>query len=116
MSAGGEPALQVQGVSKSFAGHLSLARIEVLNGIDLCVRQGEIYGFIGANGAGKTTTIKIVTGLIFAGGGEVRILGCPVELPESRRKVGYLPERPSFHIILQGPSSIGCNPNTLFVE
>ena len=46
-----------------------------LDGIDLEVKQGEVYGFIGPNGAGKTTTIRVVLGILRADAGEVRIFG-----------------------------------------
>jgi len=46
-----------------------------LQGVDLTVKQGEVYGFIGPNGAGKTTTIRILLGMVRKSGGEVKLLG-----------------------------------------
>ncbi|HZH61717.1 MAG TPA: ABC transporter ATP-binding protein [Metabacillus sp.] len=47
----------------------------VLNGVNIEVNQGEVYGFIGPNGAGKSTTIRILLGILKASGGQVRIFG-----------------------------------------
>ncbi|HET9792844.1 MAG TPA: ABC transporter ATP-binding protein [Thermoanaerobaculia bacterium] len=66
--------------------------ITALDGIDLEVHSGELFGLLGPNGAGKTTTVKILLGLTRATSGDASIHGIPVSDPESRRRVGYLPE------------------------
>ena len=66
--------------------------ITALDGVDLEVHSGELFGLLGPNGAGKTTTVKILLGLTRATAGEASIHGIPVSDPESRRRVGYLPE------------------------
>jgi ABC-2 type transport system ATP-binding protein len=66
--------------------------ITALDGIDLEVEPGELFGLLGPNGAGKTTTVKILLGLTRPTGGSASIHGIPVSDPESRRRVGYLPE------------------------
>lgn len=97
LSGKGSPVLEVRGLEKSFAAHLSLGRTHVVRGIDLEVRRGEIYGLLGPNGAGKTTTLKIVLGLLRADRGTVRLLGKSPGDPASRLKVGFLPENPYFY-------------------
>jgi ABC-2 type transport system ATP-binding protein len=64
-----------------------------IDGLDLAVRAGEIYGFLGPNGAGKTTTIRLLLDLIRPTSGEARVLGEPPRSggPALRRRVGYLP-------------------------
>src|SRR5690554_3430294 len=53
----------------------SYGRQVALQGVDLTVKQGEVYGFIGPNGAGKTTTIRILLGMLRKSGGEAKLLG-----------------------------------------
>lgn len=60
--------------------------------LDMTVRQGDIYGFIGRNGSGKSTTMKMLCGLATPTEGEVRLFGKPVEDPAARRRVGALVE------------------------
>jgi ABC-2 type transport system ATP-binding protein len=64
-----------------------------LDGLDLAVNGGEVYGFLGPNGAGKTTTIRILLDLIRPTRGSATVLGMtPAESgPQLRRRVGYLP-------------------------
>ncbi|RLD97240.1 MAG: ABC transporter ATP-binding protein, partial [Aquificota bacterium] len=71
-------------------------------GLNLDIHQGEIFGFVGPNGAGKSTTIKLIMNLIFPTRGRVRIMGLEASHPAARRKVGYLPENPSFYDHLTG--------------
>ena len=66
--------------------------MRALDGLCLQVEPGEIFGLLGPNGAGKTTAVKILLGLTRASSGEASIFGVPVGRPESRRRVGYLPE------------------------
>jgi ABC-2 type transport system ATP-binding protein len=70
----------------------SYGRVRALEGLDLEVRSGEIYGFLGPNGAGKTTTIRLLVDLIRPDGGSVSVLGLDPasEGVELRRRVGYL--------------------------
>ena len=67
--ADGEPVIEIRGLRKSYGGQ------EVVCGIDLDVRAGEIFAFLGPNGAGKTTTVEILEGYRRRDGGEVRVLG-----------------------------------------
>jgi ABC-2 type transport system ATP-binding protein len=80
-------AILTQGLTKSYG------RVPALRGVDLEVRQGEIFGFLGPNGAGKTTTIRCLLDLIRPNGGVVRVLGLdPQKKPEAvRASCGYLP-------------------------
>lgn len=56
------------------------------------VEPGEIFGVVGPNGAGKTTTLKSVAGLLEPTDGEVRLAGEPADDPDTRSKLGFLPE------------------------
>ncbi|NUR57075.1 MAG: ABC transporter ATP-binding protein [Acidobacteria bacterium] len=68
--------------------------LRAVDGIDLQVPAGSLYGFLGPNGAGKSTTIKCLTGLLRPSGGEMRILGIdPLADPVAvKRRIGVVPE------------------------
>jgi len=86
------PAIEVRGLRKVFRTSVTRGRITALDGVDLSVRPGELFGLLGPNGAGKTTTVKILLGLTRPTEGQAFISGLSVSDPESRRSVGYLPE------------------------
>jgi ABC-2 type transport system ATP-binding protein len=85
-------AIEARGLMKVYRSGLKGRRVIALNGFDLRVEPGEVFGLLGPNGAGKTTTVKILLGLTHATAGDASIFGIPVGDPESRRRVGYLPE------------------------
>ncbi len=70
--------------------------------LHLQVGPGEVFGFLGPNGAGKTTSIKMLLGLAKPTSGEARLLGQPIGDPQSRSRVGFLPEHFRFHDWLTG--------------
>jgi ABC-2 type transport system ATP-binding protein len=81
------PAIEVEGLVREFK-----KGPRAVDGIDLAVQPGEIYGFLGPNGAGKTTTVKLLLGLARPTSGTGKVLGAPMGDLATRRKVGYLPE------------------------
>jgi ABC-2 type transport system ATP-binding protein len=84
--------IEAQGLRKVYRSRFGGRAVAALDGLDLRVEPGEVFGLLGPNGAGKTTTVKILLGLTFPTGGSARVLGLPVADPASRRRVGYLPE------------------------
>jgi len=79
-------AIEAKGLTKRFGAFTAV------DAVDLDIRRGEIFGFLGSNGCGKTTTMKMLTGLIEPSAGEARLFGRPVDARamESRRRVGYM--------------------------
>ncbi len=92
-----ELAIQTSGLTKQYRSHLGMTGALVLDGLDLSIREREVFGFLGRNGAGKTTTIKILCGLARQSGGEAAIFGENVRRKNARRLIGYLPESPYFY-------------------
>ena len=86
-------AIDVAGVTKRFGDKT------VVNAIDLQVRRGEIYGFLGPNGSGKTTFIRMLCGLLTPDAGRGTCLGYDVrtEQAEIKRHVGYMTQRFSYY-------------------
>jgi ABC-2 type transport system ATP-binding protein len=74
-------------------------QVHALDGLDLNVAAGQIYGFLGPNGAGKTTTLRILAGLAQADQGQAFIMGQPASRKnfEQRRSLGVLAEEPAFY-------------------
>ena len=95
MSEAPTPALVTTGLSKSYrTGHIIQGRRPALQDLDLEVRAGEIFGYVGPNGSGKTTTLKLVVGLLKPDRGDARVLGQPLASRAWRYRAGYLPEHP----------------------
>jgi len=95
-------ALKVRGLRKRYGS------IVALDGLDLSVPSGVVYGFLGPNGAGKTTTMRILSGLIHLDAGTIEVLGTPFR-PRDRRRlfdVGALIETPSFYPYLSGRDNL----------
>ncbi|MDQ1465821.1 MAG: type transport system ATP-binding protein [Actinomycetota bacterium] len=89
-------AIEATGLTKVYRGRRG--PIRALDGLDLDVPNGGVFGFLGANGAGKTTTIRAAVGHLRASRGTMRVLGAtvPNELPKVIDRIGALVEQPSF--------------------
>jgi ABC-2 type transport system ATP-binding protein len=93
-----ELAIETENLTKEYPhGFLHLKKKTSLEGLNMQVETGEVFGFIGPNGAGKSTTIKLLLRLIFPTAGSARILGKPIDDIEMHRDIGYLPEQPYFY-------------------
>ncbi len=85
-------AIEMEDVEKSYGSH------EVLKGLNLEVKKGEIFGLLGPNGVGKTTLFQTIIGLLKQDGGTIKIDGEPHdEGKKIREKIGYLPSDISFY-------------------
>jgi ABC-2 type transport system ATP-binding protein len=80
--------LRVEYRSKEFGNVPKLA----LNGLNLSVRAGEVFGFLGPNGAGKTTTMNVLLGYVNPTAGAAYLFDVNVREPIARQRIGYLPE------------------------
>ena len=91
-------ALATRGLRKSYGPRLAL------DGLDLSVPTGVVYGFLGPNGAGKTTTMRLLTGLLHPDAGTIELLGQPFRRGDRHRlfAVGALIESRSFYPYLDG--------------
>jgi ABC-2 type transport system ATP-binding protein len=96
--AAGAPAVLCRGLTKRYGPVLAL------DGLDLEVPVGSIFGFLGPNGAGKTTTMRLLTSLARPSGGSAAVGGVPVGDGEPNRRgvLGYLDQDPRFHGWMKG--------------
>ena len=84
-------AVDVESVTKSFGS------LQALDGVNLRVRQGEIYGLLGPNGAGKTTLIRAIVGLVVPTSGAVTVLGRRLPNLDVLREVGYMTQQAALY-------------------
>jgi ABC-type multidrug transport system ATPase subunit len=98
----GEPMITTQDLAKWYG------QLRAVDGIDLDVRAGDVYGFLGANGSGKTTTVRMLLGLVLPTSGSVQLLG--ERMPRAARRVlprvGALIEGPAHHGHLSGRANL----------
>jgi ABC-2 type transport system ATP-binding protein len=80
------------GLSKVFRDFWLRNRVRAVDGLDLEVRRGEVFGLLGPNGSGKSTTIKMILGLLHPSAGQVLVFGKRPDDVATKRQIGYLPE------------------------
>ncbi|MBL0749802.1 ABC transporter ATP-binding protein [Nocardioides baculatus] len=94
--------IRTDGLTKKFG------RVTAVDAVGLDVREGDVYGFLGANGSGKTTTVRMLLGLVLATSGSIEVLGEP--MPASGRdvltRVGALVEGPAAYPHLSGRANL----------
>lgn len=100
MSAAGF-AVETANLTKVYGKH-----IRAVDGLNLSVRTGEVYGFLGPNGAGKTTTLRMLLGLIHATSGRAVVLGTAPGDPDSLARVGAMVEESAFYPYLSGRDNL----------
>ncbi len=95
----GAPAIELRGLTKRFGETVAL------DGVDLVVRPGIVFGFLGRNGAGKTTALRILSGLARPTAGTARVLGHDVAHTSDtvRARIGFLPDVPGFYPWMTAP-------------
>nr|WP_035875977.1 ATP-binding cassette domain-containing protein [Cryobacterium sp. MLB-32] len=95
-------AIETRGLTKRFG------RQTAVNGIDLAVPRGAVFGFLGPNGSGKTTSIRMLLGLTTATTGQISVLGenMPARIHNVLPRVGALVEGPAFYPFLSGAANL----------
>ena len=90
--------LQLSNLTKKFGNFIAV------NNINLEIREGDFFGFLGQNGAGKTTTIKMITGLYSPSSGSVHIGGYDIQKNpiDAKSLIGYIPDQPFLYEKLTG--------------
>jgi ABC-2 type transport system ATP-binding protein len=101
MPVSAETVIETKGLRKRFG------RIRAVDGLDLSVPRGAIFGFLGPNGAGKSTTIRMLTGLLRPSRGEASVLGVPIRHRlRVGHRIGALVDEPAFYLPLSGRQNL----------
>src|SRR5580698_4052187 len=88
-----KPIVEIKDLRVEYRGRgIGQAAKLAVDGLNLNVNTGEVFGFLGPNGAGKTTTMNVLLGFVNATGGEASLFGVNVREPIARQRIGYLPE------------------------
>ncbi|MDI6774414.1 MAG: ABC transporter ATP-binding protein [Verrucomicrobiota bacterium] len=85
-------ALRTEKLVKVFRDFWRRPKARAVDGVDLEIRRGEIFGLLGPNGSGKSTTIKVLLGLLRPSSGTAEVLGFPPRAIAAKAMIGYLPE------------------------
>jgi hypothetical protein len=98
--------VEVRGLAKAYG------RVRAVDGVDLTVRRGEVYGFLGPNGAGKTTTLRVLLGLVAPSAGSVRVLGRRPGAPWALARSAHSSKAPLSTPTCQGAKTCAWSPAT----
>ena len=98
--------ISLKGVSKTYRDFWLRPMVNAVDGLDLTVGRGEVFGLLGPNGSGKSTTIKMILGLLAPTAGSVSIFGLSPQSVEARARLGYLPELSYLHPYLTARETI----------
>lgn len=101
-----QTAVYTRELTKVYTDFWGRPKVRALEGLNLTIKRGEVFGLLGPNGSGKSTTIKLLLGLIFPSFGKGYVLGQPTDAPEIKGKIGFLPEESYLYRFLNGEETL----------
>ena len=99
-------AVRTRGLRKEFSMGWFRGRVLAVEGLEMEVKPGEVFGLLGPNGSGKSTAMKMILGLLRPTSGEAKVCGYRAGTMAARRQIGFLPENPYFPNFLSGAELI----------
>jgi len=100
------PAVQTRGLRTEFPMGWFRGRVLAVEGLEMEVKPGEVFGLLGPNGSGKSTAMKMILGLLRPTSGQAEVCGYRAGTMAARRQIGFLPENPYFPNFLSGAELI----------
>ena len=88
----GETVIAASGLVKVFKDFWGRPKARAVDGVDLNIKRGEVFGLLGPNGSGKSTTIKLLLGLLRPSAGHIEVFGRAPDDVVTKERIGYLPE------------------------
>src|SRR6186713_2049092 len=102
-----DSAVHCEHLTKVYKDFWGRPKVRALDGLDLTINRGEVFGLLGPNGSGKSTTIKLLLGLIFPDrGGRASVLGHAAGDTAINEKIGFLPEESYLYRFLNGEETL----------
>src|SRR5690349_6910226 len=101
-----EAAVHTEDLTKVYKDFWGRDKVRALDGLNLTINRGEVFGLLGPNGSGKSTTIKLLLGLIFPSRGTASVLGEPAGSTVINEKIGFLPEESYLYRFLNGEETL----------
>src|SRR4051812_37065144 len=101
-----EAAVHTEDLTKVYKDFWGRDKVRALDGLNLTINRGEVFGLLGPNGSGKSTTIKLLLGLIFPSKGRAEVLGAPAGSTTINERIGFLPEESYLYRFLNGEETL----------
>src|SRR5688572_4647522 len=105
-SSASSPAVETRDLTKIYKDFWGRPKVTALDGLNLTINRGEVFGLLGPNGSGKSTTIKLLLGLIFPSRGTAHVLGEPAGNTVINERIGFLPEESYLYKFLTGEETL----------
>ncbi|MFP4175744.1 MAG: ABC transporter ATP-binding protein [Candidatus Brocadiia bacterium] len=106
MSNTSQPIIQTIELTKIYKDFWGRGRVRALDGLNIEVNSGEVFGLLGPNGSGKTTTVRLLLGLLFPTRGAVRIFGKSPRQIDTKKRIGYMPEESHLYDYLNAEETL----------
>ena len=101
-----ETIIETRALTKVYRDFWGRQKVRALKGLDLEIKQGEVFGLLGPNGSGKTTTIKLLLGLLFPTSGQALVFGRDATDVGKNQRLGYRPEESYLYKFLDAEDTL----------
>lgn len=101
-----ETVIETRDLSKEYRDFWGKRKVLALDGLNLEIKRGEVFGYLGPNGSGKTTSVKLLLGLLFPTSGSAKVLGQPPGSVRANQRIGFLPEESYLYRFLNAEETL----------